>query len=150
MQLQCKLRPEEEDRDGRGGGQTRCMSEGRPGGKLGMLCCWLSSSPLGSTALPQSHNYPLLQQAYALTASETPHLSPTFCLLHCPPLHCTPSPLSPSLPPALWPRRGEYIAKFNTSHCSPTLIRSLSTLPPPLLPLSSGKSVRCCACTGTA
>ena len=54
---------------------------GHPGGKLGMLCRWLSSSPLGSTALPQSHNYPLLRQAYALTASETPPLSPTFCLL---------------------------------------------------------------------
>jgi len=91
MQLQRKLRPEEEDGDGRGGGQARCMSEGHPGGKLGMLCCCLSSSPLGSTALPQSHNYPLLQQAYALTASETPHLTPTVCLLHCPcpPLHCT-------------------------------------------------------------
>jgi hypothetical protein len=67
----AKLRLRPEDGDG-GGGQARCMSEGHPGGKLGMLCCWLSSSPLGSTALPQSHNYPLLQQAYALTASETP------------------------------------------------------------------------------
>jgi hypothetical protein len=44
-----RLRPEDGDR---GGGQASwCMSEGHPGGKLVMLCCWLSSSPLGSTAL---------------------------------------------------------------------------------------------------
>jgi hypothetical protein len=88
---------------GGGGGQARCMSEGHPGGKLGMLCCCLSSSPLGSTALPQSHNYPLLQQAYALTASETPHLSPTFCLLHWP----LPLPAAALPPPVQSGLRGE-------------------------------------------
>lgn len=141
--------------DARGGGwgwagawgrrTSQVHVRGSPGGKLGMPCCWLSSSPLGSTAVPQSHNYPLLRQAYALTASETPHLSPTFCLLHCSPLQCC---TAHTLSLSLWPRRRGSTQQNLTllTASSPILIRSLSTLSPPLsLSLSPAAKVLHCS-----
>jgi hypothetical protein len=62
-----------------GGGQVRCMSVAILAGSLACSAAAVFIS-LGSIALPQSHNYPLLRQAYALTTSETHPLSPTFCL----------------------------------------------------------------------
>jgi hypothetical protein len=128
--MQCELRR----RKGIGGRRTSQVHvRGHPGGKLGMLCCCVSSSPLGSTTLLHSHDYPLLRQPYALTASETPRLSPTFCLLHCPPLHCTvlcthTHTLSLYLcvfsPLALWSRRRSTQQNLTLpTACSLTLIR---------------------------